>query len=169
MYESQNMVIAGIRNAYEKFKHYEKFTKRVRPFIQKALPGYTILLSIEVAQGIGKCGHRYEINVYGKEIDHKNSVDIYFNDVYSDMTWQQSLLDALDHRDARDYQERLAQEEELFPKLALLHDRVVSAQQEAFLMIANLPVPKSTIKRQQAWHWSDPSTQLKKKFPELFP
>ena len=40
-------ILDGIKSALENFKHYKEFTQRAKPFLQAALPDYTIHVGVD--------------------------------------------------------------------------------------------------------------------------
>ena len=47
--QQQIAVVAGLRRAFEKFRHHAAFTRRVKPAIEAELPGYTRCFSKELS------------------------------------------------------------------------------------------------------------------------
>ena len=55
-FQQQIAVVAGLRRAFEQFKHHAAFTRRVKPLIVAELPGYTV--SVELLRDRQSMGER---------------------------------------------------------------------------------------------------------------
>lgn len=164
MYEKQIEIIQKIRETVPKFAHYKEFTGRVRPFLQEALPEYTIAVSNK--EGCLTTG--YSIRVWGNGLRHDNDgVYIRWN-AESDKTWVEGLLTALEQADPSDSRERDLQELELTEELDRLNSEVKSLIKRARMLVKELPVPKSAITRNDPMYWENASTELRKRYPILF-
>ncbi len=154
-------VIAAIRRAFEKFKHHQTFTRRVKPILEAELPGYAVSVDLDHF-GLHTC----TIRVWGKGLPYDNgSVYLCWN---GSKPWAEGMAEAIEISDMRDYAEREEQEKTLEDKLAELHALVEHARAEAEALVAALPVPTSATIRKNHPTWQGPTGSLRKAFPLLF-
>lgn len=172
MYENKIKVIHAIRDAFEKFKHHQDFTKRMRPYIERGLEKVfqdSLITYINVERApLGY--NRYEIKVWGGPITHNDPVYVSWSDMEDSVRipWQQGLQRALKQADMTDYEERLVDERTLIPALTELENQVKGRIRTARNLIKHLPIPKSATVRRTPEAWDSPSSELQAKFPFLF-
>ncbi len=161
-YEKQIEVIAALRKVFDKFSHYQTFTKRVLPFLREALPEYTVTIDVE--------GNRCIVKVWGNGIDYNDCVYITWSclEQSKPIKWQDGFLRALERADLSDYAEREAHEKALIPQLEKLNTEVQDRVRAARILIESLPVPMSATVRKDQHHWSNASRALCERFPILF-
>jgi hypothetical protein len=157
-YEQQIAIVAGIRRAFEKCKHHQQFSKRVKPIIEAELPGYTVSVDPD-HHGLRT------INVWGNGLEYKDSVYLCWN---GSKPWTEGMAEAIEISDVRDYAERLAAEAKLTDVLSELEKLVVEARAQAATLIENLPVPKAATIRSEHPTWKNASGELRARFPHLF-
>lgn len=155
----------GVMRAFKKFKHHEKFTKRIRKFLEEEFPGYTIYISVD--QLMDKKG----IGIWGKDIPNSDRFSISFYDKKG--SWQEKFLEQMDIYDLRDYLEREEQErsldlEALNKDVETLINQIDLLKGQALDKIKALPIPKASKIRKDSVTWDRPSYELRKKFPLLF-
>jgi len=158
-FQQQIAVVLGLRRAFEKFRHHATFTRRMKPIIEKELPGYTI--SVEPDH----YGLR-TIRIWGNGLPYENgSVYLCWN---GSKPWAEGMAEALEIADVRDYAERVEAEESLKDKLDKLHAEVEKCRLAAAILIEQLPIPASATIRAESHFWDGPSSDLGKKYPLLF-
>ena len=157
-FQQQIAVVAGLRRAFEKFRHHAQFTRRVKPLIVAELPGYTV--SVEPDH----YGLR-TIRIWGNGLPYDNGVSLCWN---GSKPWAEGMAGAIEIADLRDYQERSEAEAPLKAKLDDLAARVEAARAEATALVAALPVPASATIRAEHHFWDRPSSELSQAYPLLF-
>ena len=156
--QQQIAVVAGIRRAFEKFKHRATFTRRCRPIIQTELPNYTV--SVEPDH----CGLR-TIRVWGNGLPYDSGVYLCWN---GSKPWAEGMAEAIEIADSSDYAERREDERPIKARLDALSARVEAARAEAAALIAALPIPATATIRADHPTWSEPSSELSEAYPLLF-
>jgi hypothetical protein len=166
-YSKHLPVLAGLKLAYQKFRHHTTFTQRVKPYIEAALPGYTVSVQVEKRSLIG---NSYHIRVWGQDIDYDHAVSLTWNDHVSSepQSWWQGLERAMEVADVSDSLERERLEREFYPTFALLNAEVTNLITKARDVIKAMPVPSSATIRAEHHMWKAASSKLRKEFPLLF-
>lgn len=156
-FQQQIAVVAGLRRAFEQFKHHAAFTRRVKPLIVAELPGYTV--SVDPDHGL------QTVRVWGNGLPYDSSVYLCWN---SSKPWAKGMAEAIEIANYQDYAERAEAEEPLRVKLDALSARVEAARAEAAALVAALPVPASATIRAEHHFWDRPSSELSQAYPLLF-
>ncbi len=160
-FQQRNVVVKGLRRALAQTKHLVSFSKRIKTVIEKELPGYTISLEKAInSMGLDS------INVWGNGIEYNERVHLSWN---TGRPWAEALEREIEIADYTDYQERARDEETVIPALEYLEAVISRAQAEAEQLIKDLPIPKTATVRAEASMWDSPSSDLRKRFPKLFP
>jgi hypothetical protein len=158
-YDQQISVVDGLRRAFEKFKHHQCFTRRVKPIIEKELPGFTVAVS--PCEGPVSLA---SVRVWGLGIGFGNAVTL----CWHDKVWQTGFARELQRCDVRDYEEREQDEQLLQGLLDQMEKEVAALRGKAEDLIKKLPIPKSATIRAESVFWELPSSKLRKRCPLLF-
>jgi len=160
-------VLDGIKAALEKFKHYKEFTQRVKPFLEEALPGYTVSVQVDKKLSLSTS---YHIGVWGKDIDYNHRVYLIWSDMSDSQPrpWLDGLLNALAVADPRDSLERQAEEAKHHSTFALINSEVEALIRKARSIVEAMPIPTCATVRNDHPCWKSASTKLRKEFPLLF-
>ena len=156
--QQQIAVVAGLRRAFENFRHHAAFTRRVKPAIEAELPGYTISVDPD------HFGLR-TIRVWGNGLPYDSGVYLCWN---GSTPWAEGMTKALEIADSSDYAERAEAEKPLLAKLAELNAVVLAARAEAAALFAALPVPAAATIRAESHFWDSPTSETSKMYPLLF-
>jgi hypothetical protein len=165
-YSREIAIINALRLAFEKFKHHQNFSNRMRPYLTEALPEYYFHINVDHTQWGAT---QYTLGVWGNGLHHSDRISLYWT--ISDnhhCTWQEGFLGELDRHDLSDQQEREQDEERLLPELEKLNTEVENCVERAQKLIEKLPIPKSAKLRNEQCFWDRPSSELQKRFPFLF-
>lgn len=158
-YDQRISVVDAVRRAFEKFRHHREFTRRVKPFIEAELPGYTLSVTPDD-------GTLSSIRIWGCGLDYnKSCVYLCWN---HSKPWVEGLTEALAREDVRDHEEREMDERALYPSLDAMEAQMAALRQQAASMIEALPIPKAATLRAASHFWDGPSSALEDRYPLLF-
>jgi hypothetical protein len=139
----------------------------VTPYIEAEFPDKTVFIHTSTGQY-----NDHKIGIWGEDIPYGERVEIGFN---SDIgrTWQEALFHQLDITDMSDQIERERDESNLDffaleSQVKDLQEAIEKLRDQASDRVKQLPIPISAKIRKSGCHWSQPSTALCIKYPNLF-
>jgi hypothetical protein len=133
-YSRHIAIVQALRTAFDKIKHHQKFSKRIKPAIEAVLPEHTVY--------VGEDGHFCRVQVCGNGLTYEQRVSLsWVSDTQKG--WVAAMAEEIERADLRDYSERQDGEVALLPELAELDRQVRELRAKAKAMIAALPDPKS--------------------------
>lgn len=162
-------IVEACQTAFNQCKHHTNFTKRLEPFFEKALPGYSVIVAHD--------GSYYKVSVQGGRVpkigegpeelpglawDDKVELSLYnganniakqfLSPSYDDRGWAARFQDLINRarQSLQDQLSAIALEDRLSDKLDILKAGVEAIRSEAAAMI------------------DSPSNDLRKAYPELF-
>ena len=157
-FEHEQIILEGIRRAFEKTKHHQLFTGRVTNVIRAELPEYTV-------SDFSYTGLQ-NLRVWGNGLNYDESIYLCWS---AHTPWQQGLEKELKRQDTSDYRERLRAELRILDEFEYLNQEVLNAKNQAQQLIESLPIPQASIdKKFRDKTWDRPSAELRAKFPALF-
>jgi len=159
-YDQQISVIDGLRRAFEKCKHHQRFTKRIEAILQEELPGFSVCVSPSE-----KPLSLSSVRVWGLGIEYGNAVYLCWN---GSRVWQEGFAHELQRADARDYEERQMDEQALYGQLDAMEAEMATLREQAAALVKKLPIPQSATLRAESVFWDTPSSTLRKRCPLLF-
>jgi len=162
-YRQEIAIVQALRVGLDKVKHHERFTKRIKPALESALPGYTVSVSDD--------GHFARVQVWGNGLSYDDSVRLSWVTgplAAGRKPWAEQMAEEIDRNDYSDYAERQVDEIALLPELDKVNAQIEALRAQAQAMIAALPKPAAVKLRTSDCHWSDASSALRDRYPLVF-
>jgi hypothetical protein len=164
-YSQQIAIVQAMRRAFEKVKHHQQFTKRIKPAFEAELPGYTVYVNPAYLNGNGG-----EIAVWGNGVSYDDAVRVTWPKGLDgkELTWQEGFAYGIDRTDPSDYAEWQEHERAILPALEGYNRAVEDIRAKAAAMLADIPTPKAAKLRSDRAFWGHASYPLQDLFPLLF-
>jgi hypothetical protein len=160
-YSQRIAVVQALRKAFERVKHHQAWSGRLKKAFQTVLPEYTISI------GVGEyAGALHNVRVWGNGLHYEDCVYVCFN---AGKVWQEGFSEELEIADCSDAAERQTQEVKLLPELEQIEAQIRALRAKAEALFTALPVPTSATIRKAEHFWSDASYALKGKYPNIWP